>query len=121
MKNTLKQLKARLDQTMMRGSVIVQSNPQVAMAVGAVGVFAVCIPAAHAITAPAAGSFAYDMYDVGVNKILKGAPGFIGGMVGIVYSATQLSSNWKGAGLGILASTAVIKADSITTSLGMIV
>ncbi|WP_339145181.1 hypothetical protein [Pseudoalteromonas galatheae] len=74
-----------------------------------------------AITAPAQGSFAYDLYDVGVNMILKGAPGFIGGLVGIVYSATQLSNNWKGAGLGILASTAVIKADSITTSLGMII
>ncbi|MBQ4839835.1 hypothetical protein [Pseudoalteromonas luteoviolacea] len=118
---SMKKFKARLNQAMMRGYVIVQSNPQSTMVVGAVGLLIMSIPAAHAITAPAAGSFAYDMYDVGVNKILKGAPGFIGGMVGIVVSATQLSSNWKAAGLGILASTAVIKADSITKSLGMIV
>ncbi len=32
-----------------------------------------------AITAPAAGSFAYDLYDVAVNDIVKGAPGFVGG------------------------------------------
>lgn len=75
---------------------------------------------ASAITAPAAGSFGYDLYDVGVNDILKGAPGFIGGMVGIIFSATKMSENWKAAGLGILASTAVIKADTITSSLGFL-
>lgn len=74
---------------------------------------------ASAIVAPAAGTFAYDLYDVGVNDILKGAPGFIGGMVGIIFSATKMSDNWKMAGLGILASTAVIKADTITSSLGL--
>ena len=75
---------------------------------------------ASAIVAPAVGTFAYDLYDVGVNDILKGAPGFIGGMVGIIFSATKMSENWKLAGLGILASTAVIKADTITSSLGVL-
>ena len=36
---------------------------------------------ASAITAPAAGSFAYDLYDVGVNDVLLGAPGFVGGVI----------------------------------------
>ena len=76
---------------------------------------------ATAITAPTAGSFAYDIYDVGVNEILKGAPGFVGGMLGIIFSATKLSTDWKMASLGVLASTAVIKADSITTSLGLVI
>ncbi len=75
---------------------------------------------AVAITAPATGSFAYDLYDVTVNDILKGAPGFIGGLVGVVISATKIAENWKLAALGILGSTAVIKADTITTSLGFI-
>jgi hypothetical protein len=77
--------------------------------------------AASAITAPAAGSFGYDMYDIGVNSILKGAPGFVGGTAGIIYAATQLSKNWIAAALGILACSAVLKADSITTSLGLVV
>lgn len=75
---------------------------------------------AMAITAPTAGSFGYDMYDIGVNSILKGAPGFIGGLFGIVWSATKLASNWILAVLGILGSTMVIKADSVTTSLGFL-
>jgi hypothetical protein len=57
----------------------------------------------------------------GVNDILKGAPGFVGGIFGIVYSATKMSSDWKLAGMGVLASSAVLKADSITTSLGALV
>ena len=75
----------------------------------------------NAITAPAAGSFAYDLYDVGVNDIVKGAPGFVGGVAGVAYSATKLSTDWKAASLGILASTMVIKADAITTSLGALI
>lgn len=75
---------------------------------------------AAAITAPATGSFAYDLYDVGVNDMLKGAPGFIGGLLGIVYSASKLSANWMWASLGVLGSTCVIKADAITSSLGML-
>lgn len=73
---------------------------------------------AEAITAPAAGSFAYDLYDIGVNEMLKGPAGFIGGLIGIVVSASKLSQNWLWASLGVLGSTAVIKADAITTSLG---
>jgi hypothetical protein len=75
----------------------------------------------NAITAPASGSFAYDLYDVGVNDIVKGAPGFVGGVAGVAYSATKLSTDWKAASLGILASTMVIKADAVTTSLGALI
>lgn len=76
---------------------------------------------AMAITTPAANSFAYDLYDVGVNNILNGAPGFIGGLFGVVYSATKIASNWIAAVLGILGSTAVLQADNITTSLGALI
>ena len=74
----------------------------------------------YAITAPDNKALAYDLYDVGVNKLLKGPVGFIGGMLGIVVAASQLSKNWIPASLGILGSTALLKADSITTSLGLL-
>ena len=80
-----------------------------------------CSMAAHAITAPAAGSFAYDIYDVGVNKMIKGAPGFVGGMITVIVSAINITKNWLLAGGGILGGTALIKADSITTSLGALI
>ena len=37
------------------------------------------VPEAFAITAPVAGSFAYDVYDMAVNSILKGPIGFVAG------------------------------------------
>ena len=42
---------------------------------------------ASAITAPAAGTFAFDLYDVAVNDMLKGPVGFVGGMAAILISA----------------------------------
>lgn len=74
-----------------------------------------------AITGPAEGSFGYDLYDVAVNDMIGGAPGFVGGLAGVVLSASKLSTNWLYAGLGILGSTAVLKADTITTSLGYLI
>jgi hypothetical protein len=71
-----------------------------------------------AITAPAAGSFAYDLYDIGVNQILNGAPGFVGGVLGLAYAGAQLARNWMVAVLSALGSTAVLQADNITATLG---
>lgn len=76
---------------------------------------------AFAITGPAPGAFGYDLYDVAVNDMIQGAPGFVGGLAGVVVSASKLSQNWLYAGLGILGSTAVLKADTITTSLGYLI
>ncbi len=75
---------------------------------------------AYAIKAPEKTALAFDLYDVGVNKLLKGPVGFIGGMLGIVLSASQIAKNWLMSALGILGSTALLKADSITTSLGLL-
>ena len=76
---------------------------------------------ALAITGPAPGAFGYDLYDVAVNDMIQGAPGFVGGLAGVVVSASKLSQNWLYAGLGVLGSTAVLKADTITTSLGYLI
>jgi|OM-RGC.v1.030237965 hypothetical protein len=76
--------------------------------------------AAMAITAPTAGSLGYDLYDIFVLQGIQGAPGFLGGVIGIAYSATMMNSgNWKLPALGVLGSSALIRADDITTTLGM--
>ena len=75
---------------------------------------------ASAITAPAAGSFAYDVYDIGVNKILKGPIGFIGGVSAIVLGAiAAIRAQIMLAIPAILGGAVILKADTITTSLGM--
>lgn len=74
----------------------------------------------HAITAPTTGTFAYDLYDVAVNQMIKGPVGFVGGMVAVIVSAMNITKNYILAGGGILGGTALIKSDSITASLGAI-
>ncbi|MFO1259325.1 MAG: hypothetical protein U1E78_13080 [Gammaproteobacteria bacterium] len=74
----------------------------------------------HALTAPAKTDFAYDIYDVGVNKLLKGPIGFVGGITMLVTSAVNITKNWVLAALGILGGTAIVKADTLVTSMGML-
>ncbi|WP_257291359.1 hypothetical protein [Endozoicomonas sp. ONNA1] len=77
---------------------------------------------AMAITAPADNTaFAYDLYDVAVNDMLKGPVGFVGGLATIILSAINITKNWMMAGAGVLGGTALIKADSVVTTMGMII
>lgn len=77
---------------------------------------------AVAIVAPQAGALGYDLYDIMVLQGIQGAPGFVGGVLGIAYSAVSMNSgNWKLPVLGILGSSALIRADDITASLGMLI
>ena len=86
-----------------------------------IGVFA-NIPAAHAITAPATGSFAYSVYDIGVNDILKGPIGFVGGVGAVVWGAiAAIQGKIMTAVPAILGGAAMLKADSIVSSLGAII
>ena len=59
---------------------------------------AACILAApkvaEAFAAPAAGTFAFDIYDIGVNQILKGPIGFAAG-VGSMVAAAVMAGSWK--------------------------
>jgi len=77
---------------------------------------------ALAMTAPSTGSFAYDVYDIGVNSILKGPIGFIGGV-----GASRLRSDrgHTGTDTGICprhpGGAALLKADSIVQTLGCII
>ena len=77
---------------------------------------------ASAITAPVAGSFAYDVYDIGVNKILQGPIGFVGGVMAIVIGAiAAVKAQIMLAIPAILGGAVILKADAITTSLGMVI
>ncbi|EKD40832.1 MAG: hypothetical protein ACD_74C00155G0008 [uncultured bacterium] len=77
---------------------------------------------AHAIATPAAGSFAYDLYDIAVNDLLKGPAGFVGGIAGMLMSAIMLMrQQLLPAGATVLGSAFLLKADSIVTSLGALI
>ncbi len=78
-------------------------------------------PNAFAIVAPAAGSFAFDLYDVGINDILLGAPGFVGAVIIMVVSAVNLTRNWVLSIAGLLGGVILINADTITASMGMLI
>ena len=81
----------------------------------------VVAPSAFAIVAPAAGSFAFDLYDVAVNDVLLGAPGFVGAVIIMVVSAVNLTRNWVLSIAGLLGGVILINADAITASMGMLV
>ena len=77
---------------------------------------------ASAITAPSVGDFGYDIYDIAVNDILKGPIGFVGGLATIVIGAVfAVKQQFMGAILCILGGAAIIKGDTIVTSLGMLI
>lgn len=77
--------------------------------------------AAHAFTIPVAGSFAYDAFDLVVNQILKGPIGFVGGVVAIVFGATQLLKSWVIALFCIIGGAIAVRADAVVQSLGALV
>ena len=77
---------------------------------------------ALAISAPSSGSFAYDMYDIVVNKMLKGPIGFVAGLAAIAFGAASLvQARIMMAVPAILGGAAIIKADAITKSLGVVI
>lgn len=79
------------------------------------------VPSVYAVTAPSSGSFAYDVYDIAVNKILKGPIGFVGGAAAIVLGAVNaIGGRIFTAVPCILGGAALLKADTITESLGLL-
>ena len=76
---------------------------------------------AAAFTAPAAGSFGFDVYDIVVNQILNGPIGFIGGVILIVFGATQIIKNWMMTIMCVIAGTVLIRAEDLVITLGAMV
>lgn len=70
------------------------------------------------VTAPTSG-FAYDVYDIAVNKILKGPIGFVGGVGAIALGAIMaIRAQIMAAIPTVLGGAVLLKADKITESLG---
>lgn len=74
-----------------------------------------------AITAPTSGSLFYDVYDIVVNSMLKGAIGFVAAilvfMMGIGLFFVQKIIPGI---IGVVCAALIIKADAIVTTLGLI-
>jgi len=74
-----------------------------------------------AITAPAAGSFAYDVYDMAVNSILKGPIGFVAGLAAVCFGAAlAIQQKIGGAIPALLGGAVLLKADTIVSSMGLL-
>jgi hypothetical protein len=77
---------------------------------------------AFAIVAPAAGTFAYDVYDVAVTKMLQGPIGFVGGVAAMIIGAVlAIQGKIMGAIPAICGGAVLLKADALVTSLGAII
>lgn len=77
---------------------------------------------AFAVSVPTSGTFFYQGYDLVVNDILKGPVGFIAGVAVIVWGATMIPRGQYLPAIGtLLAGGAMLKADDITQTLGMII
>lgn len=77
---------------------------------------------AFALTQPAAGDFAYTVYDIAINKIMGGPIGFVIGF-GIIAFAIFLATKQQiiPAIVSLVAGAALIKADAIVASLGAVI
>ena len=83
------------------------------------GVVALGAGAAFAFSTPTSGSFAYDIYDIAVKKILQGPVGFVGGVVSMVIGAISLvGGRYMTAIPAVLGGAVLLKSDAIVSSLG---
>ncbi len=87
------------------------------------GVFLVLANTASAfVPVPAAGSFAFDIYDVAVNDILNGPIGFVGGVASMAMGGVMaIQQKLMLAIPCVLGGAGIMTADTITTSLGAVV
>jgi len=86
------------------------------------GIVLASASSALAIGVPAAGSFAFDVYDIAVNRILDGPIGFVGGVGAMAVGAVcAIQQKVFEAVPCILGGAVLLNADSLVTSLGMVV
>ncbi|MEJ7933966.1 hypothetical protein WG907_06820 [Sphingobium sp. AN558] len=77
--------------------------------------------AAHAFKAPVATDLGFDIYDIVVNKGVKGPLGFVGGVAAFLFGVSRLFSNIMIGIPTIVAAVCLIKADSILKTFGMLI
>lgn len=73
---------------------------------------------AYAFTAPAAGDFMYDAYDIAFNKLLFGPAGWVGGGMLLLFGIESIRSNWKLGVLMFIAAGILIQLQNLMTTLG---
>lgn len=77
---------------------------------------------ADAFNAPAAGTFAFDIYDIGINQILKGPIGFAAGVGSMVAASVMaIRQMLLPAAATVLGGAFLLKADSVVASLGAMI
>ena len=76
---------------------------------------------AHAFTAPAATDLGFDIYDIVVNKGVKGPMGFVAGVASFLFGVSQLFRNVMVGIPTIVAAVCLIKADTILQTFGMVI
>lgn len=99
-------------------------GPRAADAVLFIGLFAgLMLVGTHAsaFQAPTAGDLGYDIYDIVVNKGVKGPLGFVGGVAAFLFGVSRLFSNIMVGIPTIVAAVCLIKADTILQTFGMVI
>jgi hypothetical protein len=75
-----------------------------------------------ALAAPGAGTFAYDLFDIGINQILKGPIGFVAGVACMVLAAVlAVRQMLLPAVCSVLGGAFLLKADSVVQTIGAMV
>jgi hypothetical protein len=97
-----------------------KNSRRVGLGILALGALVLTATQVSAFTAPAAGSFAYTVYDVAVERILQGAIGFVAGVGAMVMGAVlAIQQKVLAAIPAILGGAILLNADTMVTTLGM--
>ena len=97
-----------------------KNSKRIGLGLLALGVFMLTAFQVSAFTAPAAGSFAYTVYDVAVARILQGAIGFVAGVGAMVMGAVlAIQQKVLAAIPAILGGAILLNADTMVTTLGL--
>jgi hypothetical protein len=101
-----------------------RNSRQAKITTGLAVLFAACFISAHAMAmaVPAAGSFAYDLYDIGVNQILLGPIGFVAGVACMVFAAILAIRQMILPAAGVVLGGAfLLKADAVVQTVGAMI
>ncbi|NTW87627.1 MAG: hypothetical protein HGB26_00535 [Desulfobulbaceae bacterium] len=75
-----------------------------------------------AMTTPAAGSFAYDLYDIAVTQILLGPIGFVAGVASMAFAAILAIRQMILPAAGVVLGGAfLLSADTVVQSIGAVI
>jgi hypothetical protein len=75
-----------------------------------------------AMTTPATGSFAYDLYDIAVVQILQGPIGFVAGVACMVVAAVMAIRQMMVPAVSVILGGAfLLAADTVVESIGTII